>query len=125
MNTGEQLPPPSIQPVNPKSEQVREEDKIQLVLSYLSILALIPLITVKDNHYITWHAKNGLILGVGGGLAVALVGGILSALLGCFGALLAFFAGAALTIVDIMAMVKALNGERWRLPVVSDLADKL
>ena len=35
---------------------------IMLVLSYLGILALIPLLMKKDDPEVQWHAKNGLAL---------------------------------------------------------------
>jgi hypothetical protein len=33
-----------------------------LVLSYLGLLALIPLLMEKDDREIQWHAKHGLVL---------------------------------------------------------------
>ncbi len=113
----------TIQSVNPL-EPVREEDKIHLVLAYLGLLALIPLITVKDSPFISWHAKNGLILGLGGGIVLSIVSAILTPVF-CIGPLIGLAGGIALIVVDVMAMLKALNGQRWRIPVISDLADKL
>ncbi len=121
MNTGEQLPP-TIQSVN-QSEVVREQDKIHLVLAYLGILALIPLITVKDSPYITWHAKNGLVLGFGGFVALTLVSTVLTPLCG-LGLLVGLVGSIGLLVIDVMAMMKALNGQRWRIPVISDIAGK-
>jgi uncharacterized membrane protein len=113
----------TIQSVNPL-EPVREEDKIHLVLAYLGLLALIPLITVKDSPFINWHAKNGLVLGLGGGIVLSIVSAILTPVF-CIGPLIGLAGGIALIVVDVMAMLKALNGQRWRIPVISDLADKL
>lgn len=118
MNPEEQLKPQPIQTVNAPNTSVREQDKIMLVLAYLGLLALIPLLTVKDSEYVKWHAKNGLVLGFGGGLLISILGAI--PVIGLVVCLL----GPALLVVDIMAMIKALNGEKWRIPVVSDLADK-
>ncbi len=101
------------------TDTVREQDKIFLILSYLGIFALIPLLTVKDSDFVKWHAKNGLVLGVGGGIAVTIIGMI--PFLGFISCLLF----PALAVIDIMAMVKALGGERWRIPAVSDIADKV
>jgi len=116
MNTGEQRPPPTIQSINASGNASgpREEDKIQLVLAYLFPLSLIPLLTVKDSPFVRWHAKQGLVLGllstvISFALAIILIGPCL---------------GFGLFVVGIVAMVKALRGERWRIPVVADLADK-
>ena len=95
---------------------VREQDKIQLVLAYLG-LWLIPLLTVKDSEFVTWHAKNAMVLTLGGFVLVS----IISVVTFGFGSCLA---GPALLVICIMAMLKALKGERWHLPLVSDLASK-
>ena len=100
-------------------ETVREQDKIQLVLAYLGLLALVPFLTVKDSEFVKWHAKNGLVLGVGGFVVIGIVQVIpvLGQIVGCLGTV-------GLLVVDVMAMMKALRGERWRIPVVTDLAAK-
>jgi fumarate reductase subunit D len=101
------------------NEPVREQDKIMLVLAYLGILCLIPLITVKDSPPVQWHAKQGLVLNLGGFLVLFVVGfvPVLGQAVGCLGSI-------AILVLDILAITKALKGERWRVPVVADLADK-
>jgi uncharacterized membrane protein len=119
MRPEDQLKGQTIQPVGPPSEPVREQDRLQLVLAYLGPLALIPLLTVKDSPFVQWHARNGLVLGVGGMIAIAVIAQIpLIQVLACV-------AWPALIVLDVMGMVKALRGIRWRIPGVSDLADKL
>lgn len=100
------------------AEQVREQDKIQLVLSYFGIFALIPFLTVKDSPFVQYHAKQGLVLNVLGGVVLTIVSAIpVVGLLGCV-------LWPALLVIDVMAILKALKGERWNIPVVSDLATK-
>jgi uncharacterized membrane protein len=104
---------------------VRDQDKIMLVLAYLGILALIPLLTVKDSDYVKWHAKQGLSLCACwfgytiGMMIIAFVPiiGWLIGMVGCLGHL-------GFLVLMIMAIVKALEPNRWRIPVVSTLADK-
>ena len=60
---GSYTPPPPPPPGGPLPSSDRT---IMLVLSYLGILALIPLLMKKDDTEVQWHAKNGL------GAAVAL-----------------------------------------------------
>lgn len=108
----------NLQTSGPPKELVREQDKIMLVLSYLGLLALVPLLTVNDSEYVKWHAKNGLVLGVGGSIVLMIMARIpIIWMITCL-------AGPALIVVNIMGIVKALNGERWRVPFVSDLAEK-
>jgi len=101
------------------TDQVRDEDKIQLILAYLPcLLPLIPLLTVKDSEFVKWHAKQGLVLTVGGGILLTLIGVIpVVQFVGCL-------AGPAMIVLEILGIVKALKGERWRIPLVADLADK-
>jgi uncharacterized membrane protein len=113
-----------IQAVSGPKETVREQDKIMVVLSYLGILSLIPLVTVKDSEYVKWHAKHGLVLGVGGGICLMILSAIIFSI-----PFIGWITGCGLwvayLVVDVMAMIKALNGERWRIPVVTDLSEKL
>jgi len=96
-----------------------------LVLSYLGVLALIPYL-VSKNDDVRWHAKQGLTLAAAFILAhlasgvlsfLPLIGGMLSALYWPVVSL----GGFCLIVVCIM---KALHGERWRIPVIADLTDK-
>ena len=99
-------------------DTVREQDMMMLILAYAPcLLCLIPFLTVKDSEYVKWHAKQGLVLNlIGVGLSVISVVPIM------------FFltcpASVGLLVVSILAIMKALKGERWNLPVVSDLASK-
>jgi len=109
-------PPPGGQPV----EVVREQDKVMLVFSYLTLLALVPLLTVNDSEFVRWHAKNGLILTGGGSLLVVIVGQ-LPFIIGWLSCPLALVVMG----LAIVCMYRALQGVRIRIPLVSDLADKL
>lgn len=101
------------------TDTVREQDKIQLVLSYLGLLALIPLLTVKDSPFVQWHAKQGLALFIGI-VVVSIVLGIIpvvNMVAGCVVPLGAL-------VVSVLAIMKAFKGERWRIPVIADLSEK-
>jgi fumarate reductase subunit D len=105
------------------AETVREQDKVMLVLSYLGILSLIPLLTVKDSDYVKWHAKQGLVY-MFGVIPLAIVVFLVSLipfigwLFGCAG-WIGYF------VVEVMAIMRALKGQRWRIPVIADIAEKL
>ena len=94
------------------TETVRPDDKIMLVLSYLGILALVPLIVVKDSPYVQWHAKQGL------GLALLFLLASWVPVVNCF----AFALYLTLVVVGIL---KSLGGVRWRIPAAAQIADKL
>ncbi len=127
-------PPPgggSYTPPPPAGGTAGGDRTLMLVLSYLGIFALIPLITKKDDAEVQWHAKNGLALTIAWVVvwAVFFVLGIvlrgMLAPLGCGIAVIHCVIGVAFLIVDIMAMVKAVGGQRFRIPVVTDMAEKM
>jgi uncharacterized membrane protein len=108
---------PQITPVGGGSEVVREQDKPQLVLSYLSFLCIIPLVSVKDSAFVQWHAKQGLVLSLLGMASAALWSLWPLALLNCL-------LWPAMFVAAVMSVWKAFQGERWRIPVVADLSEK-
>src|SRR5688572_29106805 len=113
-----QTPPLQTQPIQtvPKTNEViRDQDKVMLVLAYLAPLSLIPLLTVKDSPYVKWHAANGLALGI-----VMFGVNFILGLTGIFGIFICLLAP-VLIVLDLIAMIKALKGERWRIPGVSDM----
>ncbi len=107
------------------NDEKRDEDTLMLVLAYLGVLALVPYLTVTDSDYVRWHAKQGLTL-TGVWLAANIVLGILTEIpgLGMIFGLISPFFSLAIVAIFIVAMVKAIQGERWPIPVVSDLTEK-
>ncbi|MDP3501794.1 MAG: DUF4870 domain-containing protein [Myxococcales bacterium] len=110
----------------PTRETVKEENKIHLFLAYLGNvfgipLALIPLLTVKDDDFIKWHAKQALVI-FGATLVLFMISFVLSFVV--IGFCLMPIVGIGGLVASIMGLVKSLNGERWRVPVIADLADK-
>jgi uncharacterized membrane protein len=92
-----------------------DERRIMASLAYLGVLVFVPLIMRKGDPVITWHVKQGLV--IFGGLILALLAAAWSPRLG--NAL--FF---LLLVVDIIALVQALVGRQWRIPLIGNLADK-
>jgi uncharacterized membrane protein len=101
---------------------------IMIFLSYFGIFALIPLLTKKEDREIQWHAKNGLAIAIAWIVVAILwnvVGYVLPATIALIWSGLGCFVGLGFLILDIMAMVKAFGGQRMRIPVISDFADKM
>jgi len=106
---------------------------IMIVLSYLGLLALIPLLVEKNDKEVQWHAKHGLVLLVAE-VALFIVYWILMMIvtnipfLGCIagivGGLLWFVVVIGILVIHIMCIVKGVNGQRFTLPYVSEYADK-
>jgi len=93
------------------------------VLAYLWILAIVPLLAEKEDKEVQWHAKHGLVLLVAEILlwiVINIVGNIVP-FLGCA---IAPFISLAFLVVRIVAIVKAVNGERFIVPGLSQYADR-
>ena len=128
MSQSPPLPPnePSAPPPPPSQGGQSQNRTIMVILAYLGILALIPLLVEKDDKDVQWHAKYGIVLAVAW-IALSVILTILTSIPG-LGWILGCAVGPVLWIVilvvHIIAIVKAVNGERFRLPVLADFADK-
>ena len=100
---------------------------VMIVLSYLWLLALIPLVVEKDDREVQWHAKHGLVL-TGAELifwvAFQVLMVVLGSFLGCFVAIFAPIIGLAFVIIHIVAILKGINGQRLIIPGVSQYVDR-
>lgn len=99
---------------------------LMIALSYLWLLALIPLLVEKDDAEVQWHAKHGLTLLVAE-VALWIVFGILSMVLGplaCVLAMVQMVLFIVIIVVHIICIVKGINGERFLIPGVSQYADR-
>ncbi|MEE9292469.1 MAG: hypothetical protein V3U83_06020 [Acidobacteriota bacterium] len=111
-------------------EDLDEEARIMLVFSYLWVLALVPFMVTK-REYVRWHAKQGLILsGVACiiFLTVIFLGAVLATLSKVFAWLFAFGLVNLILLYFALALVcviKAMRGERWAIPFLGDLVEKI
>ena len=129
-------PPPPAEPAPPPAEEpvaegvVSENRNIMIVLSYLWLLALIPLLVEKDDREVQWHAKHGLVLTVVevvvmiGLQVIIMILGAVSGGLGCIFTLLIPVFMLAILIVHVLCIVKGINGARFLVPGVSEFADR-
>jgi len=128
-------PPPPVEPPPEEPSQtptgvVSDNRSLWIVLSYLGLLALIPLLVEKDDSEVQWHAKHGLVLtGVEfivfiGLSVVGMVIGAMSAGLGCILGLAWPIVMVAILVLHVMCIMKGLKGERMIIPGVSEFADK-
>ncbi len=127
-------PPPDAPPETPPQEPPPPEppssggsnNTVMLVLAYFGILALIPLLTEKDDAEVQWHAKNGLCFTAAWivlWIVLIIVGfvPVIGQIVGC-GAIPLVFIG--ILVIHILAIVKATKGERLVLPFISDFVEK-
>jgi len=103
---------------------------VMIVLSYLWILALVPLLVEKQDQEVQWHAKHGIVLMVAE-IAFWIVYNIVTYMfaaiftpLGCVIGLLGPFIALVFLAVHIVAIVKGLNGQRLIIPGLSEYASR-
>jgi uncharacterized membrane protein len=97
---------------------------LMLVLSYLGLLALIPLLTEKDDANVQWHAKHGLVQFFFFVIVYAVLSVITSTGIGCIFVVIYPIVGLAWLVVTILSIVKATKGERFIIPGISEFANK-
>ena len=90
-------------------QPVSSEDKVWGAVGYLWILSLVALAARKNNDFIRFHASQGALL-FAISLALMLIPGI------------GWFINLLVAIVAIVGIIKALQGERWAVPVVGGMA---
>jgi len=99
-----------------------------VVLSYLWILALIPLLTKKDDAEVQWHAKNGIGILIGeiaAWIVFFVLGMILPDIGGCGISVISCVVWIAFLVVRIICIVQGVGGKRFNVPVLTDLGQKI
>ncbi|MBU1727445.1 MAG: hypothetical protein KJ880_07435 [Candidatus Omnitrophica bacterium] len=96
-----------------------EEGKFFAVISYISFLCVVSLLLKKDNKFVLYHAKQGLVLFV-----IEVVGFIFSIVppLGWF---YRVFGVAIFIVVSLLGAYNAYKGVFFGLPWISNAAEKI
>jgi uncharacterized membrane protein len=106
--------PTGTQPQSGQSEDKDVQDnKLLAALSYLWILSVVMLLVKKDSKFVQFHAKQGLVL-------------FLASIVVSFIPFLGWFLlNPIVGIVALIGLIQALMGKYWKIPLVSDLAEKI
>jgi len=108
-----------------ESEQISEtpkkidDNKVIAILSYIGVLCLIPLLMKKDDKFVFFHAKQGLVLFI---VEIITYFVLMIPILGWIIAPIASLIWLALSIIGI---VNVLGGEMKRLPILGKYAGKI
>jgi uncharacterized membrane protein len=115
----------------PLAQELTDQDRVLLVFAYLGPLFLVALLASRKE-FVKWHAKQGALLAFAVAFAWIVSRGLYLLIQGKLWALLGilFWGGAALTglglaVLELLCVVRALDGERFKIPVLGDLADAL
>ena len=88
------------------------------VLSYLSALCLIPILSKKDDDFVRFHSRQGLMLFIIE-VAVAILG-----VVPFLGGLIVMLGVIICGLLSLAAIVQVLMGNKWQMPVVAEWAEK-
>ncbi|MDD5535345.1 MAG: hypothetical protein PHY52_01510 [Candidatus Pacebacteria bacterium] len=109
------------EPIEQKSEGSTKTDDNKLfgILSYIGILCLIPLLTKKDNTFVFFHAKQGLVLFVAEVITsfvmmIPVLGWVLGPIIWIF-----------LFVLSIIGIINALGGKTKEIPVLGKYASEI
>ncbi len=92
-----------------------EKNKAVAALSYVWVLCLVPLLIKRKSRFAQFHAKQGLVL------FIIEIGAGLISWFPVFGQLLML----VLLIVSVLGIIKALNGEWWKIPYLYEWSKKM
>jgi len=89
------------------------DNKLMAALSYLWILSVVMLVIKKDDEFVKFHAKQGLVIFI-----FSLIGII------PFFWWLAWLIWIITVIAVIIGFIKAYGGEKYKMPIFGDIANK-
>ena len=97
------------------------EQNLEGLLCYVLVwvTGIIFLILEKDNKFVRFHAVQSIIV-FGAYTVIAIILGFL----GTIGSILGYIVGALAFILWIVLMVKAYQGQMYKLPIAGDIAEK-
>ena len=115
----------------PLSQELSDEDRVLLVFGYLGPLAIVSLVASR-REFVKWHAKQGLVLSLAlAGLYMVVLRPLIALadvyLWRMFAEL--FWAATWLVafgvlVLILVCVVRGLEGERFKIPILGELADR-
>jgi uncharacterized membrane protein len=118
-------PPPAAEGPTGGPPAGGSDNTVMLILSYLGLLALIPFLVEKEDREVMWHARHGLVLTVVEAVFFIVLAVLSSVpLVGCLFMVLAMLAVLGVIVLHVVCIMKALKGERFLIPNLSEFADK-
>ena len=115
----------------PFAQELTDQDRVLLVFAYLGPLALLSLIAAR-REFVKWHAKQGALLALLTSVLWLLARGLyllirpkLWAWLGVLFGTLAGLTALGLALLLLFCIVRGLEGERFKIPLLGDLADSM
>jgi len=110
--------------------EITDQDRLLLVFAYLGPLSLFSLLASR-REFVKWHAKQGMLLSIVIAALVVAAKSVLLVLRRVAWPVVAevYWAGIGLiglgvVLALLLCIVRALEGERFKIPMLGDLADR-
>jgi uncharacterized membrane protein len=95
------------------------EEKVYSFFSYFWILCLVSLAIKRDSEFVAFHIRQGVVLLIIGTVTLPLV------IVPVIGGIVYGFIGIICSLISVVAMVLAVMGYKWEIPVIIDWAKKI
>ncbi len=102
----------------PNDPEVRDA-QFFAAIGYLSFLCFVPLTLKKENKFALFHGKQALVLFI-----LELAAAILK-VIPALGDLVFTLSFVVFGILSLVGIVKVLMGEKWEIPVIHEIAEKI
>mgnify|MGYP007123668953 FL=1 len=104
----------------PRQKEIKmSDDRVFAAISYIGILCLIALLLKKNDRFIEFHAKQGLVL------FFAEVVIFFVNIIPFLGQMVWFLASILFLIFSVVGIIKSLQGEMWKMPILHDFSKKI
>jgi len=94
-------------------------EQVYAILAYLWILCLVPVLMKKEDEFVRFHVRQGLVL------FMAEVGLGIIGILPLVGPIVYVLGMFVCGLLSLAGIVQVLKGNKWNMPVISDWADKI
>ena len=121
--TSAPAPAPAAEPAPQPSSGSSSGDNVIGAICYISIIGVILLFAKKDSAFVQFHAKQATALFIG--QVIWWFVAVILAFVPVIGWLISMLGWIAFLVAAIVGFVKAYGGEKYKMPVVGDLAEKI
>lgn len=94
-------------------------ENVFAILSYLWILCLIPILMKKEDEFIRFHARQGLML------FIVEVGIGIIGIIPFLGPIVFLLGMLVCGLLSLAGIVQVLMGNKWKMPIIGDWSEKI
>jgi uncharacterized membrane protein len=105
-------------PATTKKSTNNSDNKAIALLSYIGLLVLIPLLVEKEDEFVQFHAKQGLVLLITG-IAISVIN-----IIPILGQIIFLFGGLGCLFLALTGIINVLNGQKKQLPLIGQFSEK-